>query len=107
VVENHLAPDVRHFGDLSAGQLVLCNQAHDQQRSGNADLIALGPSGRAARGLLSGGMTNQTTFAHAEFAAKKKSTRRERFLDRREEAIPWAQLLAVVAPRSSNIPSTS
>ena len=44
------------------------------------------------------GMTNQTTFAHAEFAAKKKSTRRERFLERMEEVIPWAQLLAVIAP---------
>jgi IS5 family transposase len=43
-------------------------------------------------------MTNQTTFAHAEFTAKKKSTRRERFLGRMEEVIPWAQLLAVVAP---------
>jgi IS5 family transposase len=43
-------------------------------------------------------MKNQTTFAHAEFAAKKKSTRRECFLARMEEVIPWAQLLAVVAP---------
>ena len=43
-------------------------------------------------------MTNQTTFAHAEFAAKKKSTRRERFLVRMEEVIPWARLLAVIAP---------
>ena len=44
------------------------------------------------------GMTNQTSFAHAEFAAKKKSTRRERFLERMEEVIPWAQLLGVIAP---------
>ena len=43
-------------------------------------------------------MKNQTTFAHAEFAAKKKSTRRERFLARMDEVIPWAQLLEVVAP---------
>ena len=43
-------------------------------------------------------MTNQTTFAHAEFAAKKRSTRRERFLARMEAVIPWAQLLAVIAP---------
>lgn len=43
-------------------------------------------------------MTNQTSFAHAEFAAKKKTTRREKFLARMEEVIPWAQLLAVVAP---------
>jgi IS5 family transposase len=44
------------------------------------------------------GMTHQTTFAHAEFAAKKKTTRREKFLARMEEVIPWAQLLAVIEP---------
>jgi IS5 family transposase len=38
-------------------------------------------------------MTHQTTFAHAEFAAKKKTTRREKSLARMEEVIPWAQLL--------------
>ncbi len=43
-------------------------------------------------------MTPQTTFALAEFTAKKKSTRREQFLARMEEVIPWEQLLAVVAP---------
>jgi transposase, IS5 family len=43
-------------------------------------------------------MTHQTTFAHAEFAAKKETTRREKFLARMEEVIPWAQLLAVIEP---------
>ncbi len=43
-------------------------------------------------------MTHQTTFAHAEFTAKKKSTRREQFLARMEEVIPWEKLLAVIAP---------
>jgi IS5 family transposase len=43
-------------------------------------------------------MTHQTTFAHAEFATKKKITRREKFLARMEELIPWAKLLAVIAP---------
>jgi transposase, IS5 family len=43
-------------------------------------------------------MTHPTTFAHAEFAAKKKTTRREKFLARMEEVIPWAQLLAVIEP---------
>lgn len=43
-------------------------------------------------------MTNQTSFAHAEFSAKKKQTRRERFLARMQEVIAWAQLLAVIAP---------
>jgi transposase, IS5 family len=41
-------------------------------------------------------MTHQTTFAHAEFAAKKKNPRREKFLARMEEVIPWAKLLAVL-----------
>jgi IS5 family transposase len=43
-------------------------------------------------------MTHQSTFAHAEFAAKKKTTRREKFLARMEEVIPWTQLLAVIEP---------
>ena len=43
-------------------------------------------------------MTHQPSFAHAEFAAKKKTTRRELFLTRMEEVIPWPQLLAVIAP---------
>jgi IS5 family transposase len=43
-------------------------------------------------------MTHQTTFAHTEFAAKKKTTRREKFLARMEEVIPWGKLLAVIEP---------
>ena len=43
-------------------------------------------------------MTHQPSFAHAEFAAKKKLTRREKFLARLETLIPWTQLLAVIAP---------
>ena len=43
-------------------------------------------------------MTHQPSFAHAEFAAKKKVTRREKFLARMEEVIPWTQLLTVIEP---------
>ena len=43
-------------------------------------------------------MTRQQSFAQAEFAAKKKITRREKFLARMETLIPWAQLLAVIEP---------
>lgn len=43
-------------------------------------------------------MTHQTSFTHAEFAAKKKTTRREKFLSRMEEVLPWKQLLAVIEP---------
>jgi transposase, IS5 family len=43
-------------------------------------------------------MTHQTSFSQAEFADKKKITRREKFLARMEEIIPWAALLAVIDP---------
>jgi len=43
-------------------------------------------------------MTHQTSFSHAEFAAKKKTTRREKFLARMEAVIRWKQLLAVIEP---------
>src|SRR5512137_862909 len=44
------------------------------------------------------GMTHQPSFSQAEFAAKKKITRREKFLARMEEIIPWSRLLAVIEP---------
>ena len=43
-------------------------------------------------------MTHQPSFAQAEFATKKKTTRREKFLARMETLLPWAQLLAVIEP---------
>jgi IS5 family transposase len=43
-------------------------------------------------------MIYQTSFAQAEFEGKKKVTRREKFLARMEEVLPWARLLAVIAP---------
>jgi len=43
-------------------------------------------------------MTHQTSFSQAEFAGKKKTTRREKFLARMEEIIPWRGLLAVLEP---------
>ena len=44
------------------------------------------------------GMTHQPSFSQAEFADKKKITRREKFLTRLEALIPWAKLLAVIEP---------
>ena len=43
-------------------------------------------------------MTHQPSFSQAEFAAKKKITRREKFLTRMEAVIPWGKLLAVIEP---------
>lgn len=40
----------------------------------------------------------QTSFAQAEFAAKKKKTRRERFLAEMEQAVPWSRLLKALSP---------
>ena len=42
------------------------------------------------------GMTHQPSFSQAEFAEKKKITRREKFLTRLEAVIPWTKLLAVI-----------
>jgi IS5 family transposase len=43
-------------------------------------------------------MTHQPSFSQAEFAGKKKMTRREKFLTRMEALIPWTKLLAVIEP---------
>jgi hypothetical protein len=40
----------------------------------------------------------QTTFASLSDGAKKKQTRRERFLLEMEQVVPWEALLAVVEP---------
>ena len=40
----------------------------------------------------------QTSFAQAEFAAKKKTTRREQFLAEMEQAVPWSRLLKALSP---------
>ena len=41
---------------------------------------------------------NQIGFSELEFAAKKKRTRRERFLDQIEAATPWALLVEQIEP---------
>jgi IS5 family transposase len=43
-------------------------------------------------------MKKQMSFAETEFADKKKITRREKFLGRMEEIIPWERLVAVIEP---------
>ena len=40
----------------------------------------------------------QTSFSEAEFAGKKKQTRRERFLSEIDTVTPWAALVAVLLP---------
>jgi transposase, IS5 family len=41
----------------------------------------------------------QVSFSDAEFAAKKKTTRRERFLQDLESIVPWSDLVAVIEPK--------
>ncbi|MDP2370386.1 IS5 family transposase [Rhodoferax sp.] len=40
----------------------------------------------------------QTSFSELEYAAKKKQTRRDRFLDEIEAITPWASLIATLTP---------
>ena len=43
-------------------------------------------------------MEQQMSFAQAEYAGKKKVTRRERFLGEMEQLVPWARLMMVIEP---------
>jgi len=47
---------------------------------------------------VAGEMERQKSFAQAEYAQKKKTTRRERFLNEMERVVPWARLVACVEP---------
>lgn len=40
----------------------------------------------------------QTTFSELEYSAKKKQTRRDRFLEEIEAVTPWAKLVAAIEP---------
>jgi IS5 family transposase len=40
----------------------------------------------------------QTSFSELEYAAKKKQTRRDRFLSESEAVTPWAELGKAIAP---------
>ena len=41
---------------------------------------------------------DQATFAELDYAAKKRTTRRERFLERLDRLVPWRQLEQRIAP---------
>jgi transposase, IS5 family len=44
------------------------------------------------------GMNQQTSFAQSEYARKKKTTRREKFLAQMDRVVPWARLVALIVP---------
>ena len=41
---------------------------------------------------------SQISFSQAEYAKKKKQTRREKFLGEMEQVVPWSRLMEVIAP---------
>jgi len=41
---------------------------------------------------------SQVSFAQAEYARKKKRTRRELFLEKMEQVVPWTRLMEVIEP---------
>jgi IS5 family transposase len=53
-----------------------------------------------AEGIVHSSITamSQRSFASAEYALKKKRTRRERFLGDMERVVPWARLFALIEP---------
>jgi IS5 family transposase len=44
-------------------------------------------------------MNQQTSFAQSEYARKKKTTRREKFLRQMDQVVPWARLVGLIVPR--------
>lgn len=44
------------------------------------------------------GQSNQISFAQAEYEKKKKLTRREKFLQKMEQVVPWSRLMEVIEP---------
>lgn len=47
-------------------------------------------------------MLSQTSFSQSEFAGKKKTTRREKFLGDMECVVPWSRLVAIIEPHYPN-----
>lgn len=43
-------------------------------------------------------LPTQISFAQAEYEKKKKRTRREVFLEKMEQVVPWARLMEVIEP---------
>lgn len=43
-------------------------------------------------------MERQMSFAQSEYAKKKKTTRRVRFLAEMEKVVPWGRLVALIEP---------
>ena len=41
---------------------------------------------------------SQVSFAQVEYARKKKRTRRELFLEKMEQVVPWTRLMEVIEP---------
>ena len=43
-------------------------------------------------------MSHQLTFADSEFSSKRRQTRREIFLPRMEQILPWQNMVEVIEP---------
>ncbi|MFM4716287.1 IS5/IS1182 family transposase, partial [Aeromonas veronii] len=43
-------------------------------------------------------MSHQLTFADSEFSCKRRQTRKEIFLSRMEQILPWQNMVEVIEP---------
>ena len=51
------------------------------------------------RNYIAGGiMSHQLTFADSEFSSKRRQTRKELFLSRMDQLLPWQDMVAVIEP---------
>ena len=50
---------------------------------------------------------NQRSFASAEYAVKKKHTRREKFQAEMEGVVPWARLTTVIDLSRESVPDAT
>ena len=53
---------------------------------------------RRSGGTKDGAMQRQGSFSQAEYAGKKKQTRRDKFLAEMEQVVPWARLVDRLRP---------
>ena len=52
----------------------------------------------SGKGIGTIGTMSQLSFTDAEYAGKRKKTRREVFLEEMEQVVPWKALLKVIEP---------
>ncbi len=81
----------------------MCLARHQRDRTARASLKNPPKHGKITPSKGEKELMGQLTFAEAEYAVKKRKTRREKFLERMDSLLPWQKLerqLAEVDPKT-------